>query len=374
MLSILFVNGPAERGGGEVVLRNIVTNLDRTRFRPVVVFLRPGPLVAEFQQAGITTYLIEAGRFRNLWRTFSAVRQLFLIVRREKIDLVQSAGSKIHIYGGLAALLAHRPAVIVVQDNLNQPGKWEKLARWIPARLLIANSRSTLETSQAFFKSHRIIVIHPGTDPARFDPTANPILRTELGLTQDEVAIGVFARLQRMKGLAVFVEAANAVRQRTQQARFFIIGGTLFEMEKEHLTELEDQIKRLDVGNNVKMLGFREDVPELMQAMDVVVSASVLPEGFGLTLVEAMLTGRPVVATAHGGPLEIIDDTKTGFLVTPGDPVALAERLLDLINQPELRSNMGQAGRQEALSRFSLSTMITGFETAYQGLVNRPGC
>lgn len=366
--TILFINGVAERGGGEVVLQNTVTHLDLQRFRPVVVFLRPGSLVAEFQQAGITTYLINAGRFSNPLLTVWTIVRLLSLVKREKIDIVQSAGGKCHLYGGMVAFIRRKPAILLLQENSARPGKWDVLAKFVPTRMIITNSNLTMQTARKFFPKVEVGRAYPGVETGRFETTSNPQLRAELGLQPNHVAIGIFARLQHWKGVHVFIDAADLVRHQFPQARFFIVGDTLFGMEANYRTDLQAQIARLGVQEWVQMLGYRQDVPELMRAMDVIVSSSVLPEGFGITVVEAMLTGRAVVASAHGGPTEIIHDKQDGFLVPPGDAQALADQLLKLITDPQLRQQTGQQARASAISRFSVKSMLEQFQALYSDI------
>ena len=126
-------------------------------------------------------------------------------------------------------------------------------------------------------------------------------------MREGEVLFGVFGRLQRWKGQDVFVEAAAEVARRHPQARFAIVGGSVFGLEPEFLEGLKRRVAELNLVDRLVFTGFRKDVAALMAACDVVCHTSRVPEPFGLVVIEAMMLGRPVIATRGGGPSEIID-------------------------------------------------------------------
>ncbi len=138
-----------------------------------------------------------------------------------------------------------------------------------------------------------------------------------------------------------------------ERARFVIVGGT-FSGYEYLVKDLQEQIRRLDLSNRAKIFSHRRDVPRLMRALDVFVLPSTLPDPLPTVVLEAMAAGRPVVATAHGGALEMVLHGETGLLARYDDPAEFSQALLELADDPELRRQLGSAGRQRLQDHFSL--------------------
>ena len=181
-------------------------------------------------------------------------------------------------------------------------------------------------------------------------------VRQSLGLGGGPV-VGVFSRLAEWKGQHVLLDALVSLPG--VQALF--VGDALFG-EDAYAAGLRAQAQRLGVADRVCWAGFRDDVPALMKACTVVAHTSTAPEPFGRVIVEAMLAGRPVVASDEGGPREVISDGRTGRLVTPGNPDGLAAAVGDLIAHPDRARALAEAGGAVARSRFSVQAMISGAE------------
>jgi glycosyltransferase involved in cell wall biosynthesis len=177
--------------------------------------------------------------------------------------------------------------------------------------------------------------------------------RAELGVAPDQLLVGVFGRLQHWKGQDVFVRAAAIVAAQRRQVRFAIVGGSVFGLEPEFLEGLKRDVAASGLSDRLTFTGFRSDVPRLMAACDVVCHTTRVAEPFGLVVVEAMAQGRPVIATRGGGPSEIIESEEQGVLVSPDDPEALARELIALIDDPERRRRVGEAGRARVRAHFS---------------------
>ena len=142
------------------------------------------------------------------------------------------------------------------------------------------------------------------------------------------------------------------------------VGAPLFGDEVSYQEELEKKTAALGLSDRVRFLGFREDIPSLLAAVDFVAHTSVAPEPFGRVIVEGMLAGKPVVATRAGGACEIIEDGITGRLVTPGDADELAKVLRALVEQPAEAARLALAGQAAARERFSEKAMLLGIEQA----------
>jgi glycosyltransferase involved in cell wall biosynthesis len=202
----------------------------------------------------------------------------------------------------------------------------------------------------------RLRQVYLGVDPAPFDCQANCRGRVfdEFGIPANASVVGIFGRLIALKGHAVLF---NAVRKLARDdVHVLVVGGTQLNVARgtEYFEGLKRLTSELRISDRVHFTGFRSDVPSLMSACDVVCSASEW-ETFGLTLVEAMMSGKPVVATDVSGPREIIVPGETGYLYPAGDSHALAQHLVQLFGNRLLRQQMGKAGRHRAMERFEMN-------------------
>ena len=174
-------------------------------------------------------------------------------------------------------------------------------------------------------------------------------------------------RLDVWKGVDVFLEAAARIAAVRPGVRFVVVGGAITGLEA-YARSLEARAQALGLADRVRFTGWTYGpaaMPEVHRALDVLVLASIEPEPFGLVVVEAMATGVPVVATAHGGPAEIVVDGVTGRLVPPRDAQALAAAVCALVDDPAAAARMGAAGRARACARYSADQYLAGVQAVY---------
>lgn len=193
-------------------------------------------------------------------------------------------------------------------------------------------------------------------------------IRQEWGVKDDELLVGMAARVTRWKGQSVFAEMANLILQRQNKVKFAAVGG-VFDTEDVHMKQFREQVRSLGIEQNFMIRDFRKDMPDIFAAFDIFVLPSTLPEPFGLVVLEAMASARPVVATSPGGPSETVVKGETGYLVEPSDPQKMAEAVADLLADPEKRARMGEAGRKRAQEVFDLPRYVKQFEELYERLI-----
>lgn len=368
-LAIIHASASANQGGTITFLRGMLGRLNGGTFRFVVIFLNGGPLAEEFRALGIPVITLNAGRVRDMVSAIAAVRKIRGVLQREKISLVLSNGPKEHIYGGLAARLARVPAVWYCHGlRADSP-----LIRWagaaVPTRMILTHGEHTLAQVQ---KSYRA--------PARSIPIGIELpaggsggagVRGEFGIGPEAPVVTIVGLLMRWKGQDVFLDAAAQIRACLPQARFLVVGDRPANGDAGYVADLRRQVGRLGLERAVTFTGFRHDVHAIMAASDVVVHASTSAEPFGIVLLEAMAASRPVVATALGGPLEIVVPGETGLLVPPGEPKPLAEAALFLLERPALRRAMGENGRQRLEALFTADRMSRELEAVFQECAGR---
>ncbi|CUX44965.1 D-inositol 3-phosphate glycosyltransferase [compost metagenome] len=367
MTSALFVSHTGEKGGAELFLADLVKGGPHS-WR--ACFLSGGAAADDLADAGRPPVMLSAGEkmlsirrnasFGALLRGAADVMAVAWQLSREArhYDVICANSQKALFVCALAAKLSRRPLVWILHDIVTDPAfsatnRRASLAfARLFAKLVAVNSE---ETGRAFIEAggeaNKVRIVYNGFDPARakvYEPGKAARLRAELGLGPQPL-VGLFGRLSEWKGQHVFLEAIAAM----EGVQAVIVGGALFGQEA-YEARIREQASSLGLDGRVRFLGFRSDVPELMAAMDAVAHTSIVAEPFGRVVVEAMMCGRPVVATRGGGVTEIIRDGETGLLVPPGEPSALAAALGRVLSDPALAERLAQKGREDVSQRFSL--------------------
>ncbi|MFI5310981.1 MAG: glycosyltransferase [Gemmatimonadales bacterium] len=335
-------------GGGEQMLRRLLVHGRVPGIEWIVVFLRDGPMAGEARALGLAVHVVEAGRFRQLGKRARTVWRIARLARASRADLVLGWMVAGQLTAGPAALLAGLPC-IWFQVGTPGPDWLDRMATLLPARGVLVVSRAAGEAQARVRPARRQWLVYPGTSLDAFDPSKlpdPPEARRRLGLPEQGPLVGMVARLQRWKGVHVLVEAMAAVHDARPAARAVIVGGP-HETEPTYARQLEERVRALGLEDVVRLAGFQANVPEWMQAMDVVVHASDR-EPFGLVVVEAMALGKPVIAGSAGGPAEIITDGEDGLLVPFGDVSGLSRAILGLLDDPPRALRLGAAARTRA--------------------------
>jgi glycosyltransferase involved in cell wall biosynthesis len=210
----------------------------------------------------------------------------------------------------------------------------------------MANSLFTAESAKAVFPDSRIETWHYPVARPGVDRLVRAQVRAELATADEAVVILQASRLERWKGQAIHLEALGLLRH-IPGWECWLAGGPQKAGESQYLVELRLATKRAGIGDRVRFLGQRADVPRLMAASDVFCQPNTGPEPFGIALVEALYAGLPVVTSGFGGATEVVDHT-CGLLTPPGDAVSVAEALKSLIHDPSRRQALGAAGPARA--------------------------
>lgn len=356
-------------GGAELTLWHLMQHRQDTDVDWLVVFLEDGPMVAQLQSLGVETCLVRGGRLREPHLFMAAVTQIAAIARRSRADLIFSWMTKAHLYSSVAAMLAGIPSVWYQHGLPSSQSGMDKIATMLPACGILTCSKGAAEAQARLRPSRPIHIVYPGVEIDRFDPRVLPSpqeMRRKLDLPDSGPLIGIAARLQRWKGIHVLVEAMPQVLRSHPDAHCVVVGGK-HEWEPDYPEYLESQIAALGIGDRIKMVGFQRNIPEWMQAMDVIVHASDY-EPFGMVVVEAMALGKPVVAGARGGPSEIITDGVNGLLTPYGDTEALASAIVRYLDDREFARKLALAARERALD-FSTQRYAQNFIQAIRDLI-----
>ena len=348
-----------ELGGAERSLLDTVDALAARGFAVDVLNLvdRPGALARAQLERGIAVHVVRVGRFRDP-RGIARVIGWFLRQGR-RFDLALANDTRGVLYTAAGTAPARVPYLWHVRDLMGSGSRLERLALRLRPAAWIANSHAVAASLVRHGgDSARVIVVHNGVDVGRFQPaSANGTLRRELGLDESAVLVGTIGRLVPWKSVETLLEAAAHLRTTLPAAACLVVGDVVTDpvnrpaalAYRESLLSLRD---RLGLGDRVHFLGERADVPRILAALDVLVHTAI-DEPFGRVLIEAMAAGKPVVATRGGGVAEIVEDGVTGYLVPPRDAASVADRVVRLADDGQ-RDEMGRAGRERALTHFSL--------------------
>lgn len=347
-----------QRGGAETLLLNLLTQTaqanDQVTFE--VAFLEEGPMVGDLQALGLACHVIASGHLGNATLFVRTVHRLALWLTSGQFDGAVAWMSKGYLYLGPAAIMASKRSAWF-QHGVASRASLDHLATALPSAEVWCCSRAAASAQRALWPTRRTRVLYPGIDLRRFDPDRVPSIpeaRRRVALEPHAPVIIMAARLQRLKGCDLFLEAASLVRQEFPQAHFILVGGEHFS-EPGYRTELEQKAETAGLGCYFRLLGHRYDIADVMQAADIVVNASVT-EALGMTILEGMALRKPVVVRRNSlGPEEIVVDHLTGRLFD-GGPSGLARVLTDLLRDADERARLAGAGHALVTRNFGAGT------------------
>jgi glycosyltransferase involved in cell wall biosynthesis len=350
---------------------------DRARFRMSFATLKPtAPWLAEYMRGqGVAT--ASCGCRSRAGYPLGLLR-LSARLRRERVAILHAHLFDPAVVGLVAGAMARTPLRVLTRHHsdyhtrIDRP--WHvRLDRMCTrlAHAVIAVSRHTAEhlIEVEGAPADKVHVIPNGIDFDRVrlsSPEAPARLRRELG-GEGALMVLVPARLHPEKGHPHLFRALARLRGRLAPPLVVLLAG-----EGGAEAAYRRELAELGVAEQVRFLGFRRDLPDLMAAADLVALPSVA-EAFGLVLAEALHLGTPVLATRAGGIPEIVDDGVDGVLVAPGDPKALAGALASLAGDPALRGRLAGAGRAKVRERFAFEAMVRRYEALYETLLARRG-
>ena len=373
---ILFVDHTAVMGGAELCLLDLASAYAQTS---KVLLFQDGALRDRLEQIGVEVNIVPASKTMLELRTSGGLSSLTAIPELWKIagyiaqeaqnyDLILANSQKAFVTAAISTLRGSPPIVWYLHDILTAK-HFSKVNRTIAVLLankfaakVIVNSHAT---GRAFIaaggKAELIDVVYNGFDFNKFDRIKieeAKAVRSQLGI-ENAPLVGLFSRLSYWKGQHILLEAIKEL----PQVRAILVGTALFG-EEEYVGELKTLSAIPELEGRVHWLGFRDDIPTLMKACDIIVHASTEPEPFGRVIVEGQLAQKPTIATAAGGALELIEDGKNGCLFPAGDAIALRQSMQKLIEDPTLAQTLGQQGYANAKQNFSSTAILASFARA----------
>jgi len=384
-IRVLFVSDiGGQLGGAESSLLSLVEQLDQSRYELHAVLFGEGRFASLLRGAHVDVAFARIGiisRTKNPLKLFlyalyfiHGVLRLAWLIRRRRIGIVHINKNTLVLQAVPAARLARAAAVWHVRNPVRNFGR---IGAWLVRRCgrLVCVSESIAAPFRAAFPeaAAKLAIVHEGIDPSRYVAAERgAAFRASLGVQPGERLIGTVGRLTPWKGQDDFLRAAALVAPKRPDARFLVVGDCVSSPAERRSDEayrdrLHALAAELGLSDKVRFTGFREDVPAVMNALDLFVLPS-HEEPFGIVLLEAMAAGRPIVATAAGGVTEIVADAREALLVPPRDPEAMAAAILRLLSDGSLAASLGRAARERVAAEFPLWRPAARMRQLYEDL------
>ena len=373
---IVFVDHTAVMGGAELSLLDLAVAFAATG---KVLLYEDGALRQRLEQRGVSVEIDKASAailnlkasgglssltyIPELWRIAGNVSRV-----ASGYDLIVANSQKSFITAALATLRNSPPVIWHLRDILTAK-HFSKINRLVAvffanrfASRVIVNSQATAKAFVAAGGRKELChVVYNGFQSQKFDvvtPEQTAQIRSQLGIG-DAPLVGLFSRLSYWKGQHILLEAVKKL----SKVHVILVGEALFG-EQEYVSELKELSTAPELEGRIHWLGFRDDIPTLMKTCDLVAHTSTEPEPFGRVIIEGQLAQKPVIASAAGGALELIEDGVNGYLFSPGDSSDLSNLIAKLISNPSQAETLAEKGYESAKQNFSLESTLKSFKQA----------
>lgn len=400
---ILYVeaNEDGTIGGSHYCLLEIVKELDPDKYLPVVCFYQDNNLVPEFKKYVEVLFIsnprgiVFESRFPGLYRVIgkssllrgvlSILQKSYNLIRYELMFYINVVGfiikhkiKIIHINNApiltqwlVASKILRVPCVAHVRGNMALGSIQRKLVPKYDCIISISDAVTKFANMHGI-DTGKFLTIHDGIDiesvKKMHRKSAKEVFES-LNIPYKKQIIGVVGNIKDWKGQHVLVDAVSVLIYKYPDITCLIIGAVSdLTEDKDYFHLLQQKISDNHLVNNVLFTGYRNDVADIISVLDVMIHTSTAPEPLGRVVLEGMLFGKPVVATAHGGPLEIIENNISGILVPPGDPEMLAKAIDNILSNDEFRKKLCEQAIERVNEKFSIESNVRQIEEQYENL------
>lgn len=361
-LRVMFLATSMPVGGAETLLLNLVRRIDPNRFSPEVACLKErGPLGEDLSRDFVVHDRLISHKFDVL-----VLKRLWRLMRQRQIDAVVTVGAGDKMFWGrLAASLAGVPVIVSALHSTGWPDSLGRLNRLLTpltdAFVGVADAHGKHLVGAEGLPETKVFVIHNGVDTSRFTPGSSSKVRKDLGLSKDAKVIAILAALRPEKNHQMFLSSAAEILSKVPKSRFLVIG------DGPCRPQLEQLAREYGVDSATRFLGSRPDVEQILKAVDVLALTS-LNEASPVSILEGLSCAVPAVAADVGSVSETVVDNVTGKLFPVGDQARYVEAVVTLLNDDELRTRLGSAGREYVVEHRSLDSMVSGYESLLEHL------
>lgn len=367
-MNVLYLTVTGETvGGAEISLFNLLENLDRDMFNPYVLMPFEGDYTQKIKQLNIPVLILPIKKVKNPFNivpSFKTLKKLIEIIREHKIEIIHSntQTGRIAFLGAIASRIVGIP--FLWHPRVKMSGKINDLIQVILSTKIIVISRAAKKRFWWVLSREKIVIVYNGVNLEKFNPLIDTVLlKEEIGGGKETPLIGAVGVSQPYKGYEYLIKAAKSVVKEVPETRFVIIGFD-FCRQDNYLDSLKKLTKTLDLEGVVTFMEKRHDLPDVFSSLDIFVFTSVA-DAFGRVLIEAMACAKPAVAFNCGAAPEIVEEKKSGLLVAPKDFEGLAEKIIYLLKNKDIRDNFGLEGRQRVERLFDIKDHAHRIESLY---------
>lgn len=307
-----------------------------------------------------------------------SVFALIRLIRKCNVDIVQTGVSPVYLQGPIAAKLAGAKLIWYL-EGVGIPLPLSGLIRILLIPFFYTLGDRIVCASEAVSSFHlsgstlgkNSMVIYPPVDTAQFKPDVSSIdeYRKKFGIEPGEKIVGIVGNINPAKGYEFFFRAIKTIKEQAPDTRFLVVG-TKLDTQETYWQTLKAQIEDMKIEDDIIFTGYRNDIAEIMNVMDIFALTSVV-EAAPIVIMEAMACARPIVATRVGGIPELIEDGDTGIIVPPRDSEAIADAILHLLNSPEEAQRMGINARERAIGHFDVEISARKHRKIYQSVLKQ---
>lgn len=364
---VAYVDHADVMGGAEHSLYYLLKKTDKGSVAPFLFIPPNSELEAKAKDiSSLVIVNLQQKSFRKVLSVIAGIFKLARLLRQEKIDIVHTNSYRSAVYGLLAAKLAGKKGVWHVRDI----HKEFVFTRFLPmlADKIIAISQGVAAQFPQFIQKRKVQVIYNGVDLEEFAAGGAGNLKEELGLRDSDILIGMVGRIDPWKGYHHLLRALPEVLSYYSRVQVIIVGEEMLTDKVGYLDELKELTRTLRLEEHVHFLGRRSDIPNIMGSFDLFVSYSD-KEPFGRVIIEAMAMGTPVMVADSGGPPEIIDRGKYGYLVEYGNPALLAGAIIQAIQNKDQLKTLGASGKKRVEALFDAKQVSDRVQHVYESLL-----
>ena len=353
-MNILQILPSLDVGGVETGTIDLARYLVNKKHKAVVIS-GGGRLVKELDKIGARHYTLPVGK-KSLFGVIKTVRRVCDIICNEDIDIV-------HVRSRVPALIAYIACKITARVFITTAHGYykkhflSKVMSWGRFVIVPSNIIAKHMVSDFGVPYDRIRFIPRGVDLSRFK------FRDPKTYHSKVFTVGMVSRITPLKGHSFFIKAVSILRRNIPNLKVVIVGSAA---KDKYMGDLEMLTRRLGLTKIVEFMSAREDIPSIMHGLDCLVSATITPEAFGRAIVEAQASGVAVVSTRVGGVVDIIEDEKNGLFCNAQDPIDMADKILKIYRDKDLRTKLVIGGRKRVEENFSLDTMMTKTLSVYE--------
>lgn len=385
-MNILFIERACDGtiGGSHTCLYNLVNNLDRSKYNIWVVFYQNNAYVNKLRNIGVNVILLSRNalvygnilirKMRNWYRLVYKLRkELKYLLNENRIDLVVINNT---IYDSKDILdvcnKLQIPVIVYERGYTNYHPSDIQLSKRIYASIAVSYAIKSNMEKQKYYADIRVIYdgISVNGHNNNFETKSCADIKVSIGIPIDSIIIGIIGNIREWKGQEYFVKAFLSLGEKFCNMYGLVIGGYGPE-DVEYVDYVKNIAKESEVGRRLIFLGFRDDVPDLLKIMDVFVHTSIMPEPFGMVLLEAMSHRVPVIATNFGGPIETLENGNCGILVPPRNAKAIMDGVEKYLNDPLFRKEIVNRAYKRVENEFDLLRTVKSVDDLFQEIIGR---